>query len=69
MRLRNPRSCPKCCKQRSSRVIDSRARKGGYRRRLHLCECGETWATFESLVDPKAIIRALPEWAREQYTE
>jgi len=70
VRLRDPEQCQTCRRKTRAVVIDSRLRGGGYRRRLIQCrDCGTTWATFESLIDPKAIVQSLPEWARGEYLE
>lgn len=56
MKLRDPEECPQCHAVGRFRVIDSRRRKKGYRRRVHRCrECGRKWEAFLTTIDPKTI--------------
>jgi len=58
MQLRDPETCPNGHGRKSCNVIDSRVHaasetRPGYRRRRHRCNiCGETWTSYQSLINP-----------------
>lgn len=55
MTLRDIDSCPNptCGAVNRYRVVDSRKRKAGYRRRVYRCrECDTEWPVFVSTIDP-----------------
>ncbi len=53
-KLRDPERCRIC--GRRGRVIDSRVRTGGYRRRKHRCStCKVTWPSFQTTIDPRHV--------------
>lgn len=53
-KLRDPENCPKCGKK--ARVVESKKRRSGYRRRLHRCgECRVSWPSFQTTIDPRRI--------------
>jgi len=55
VKLRDPDKCPR---GHRGKVVDSRKRKSGFRRRLHHCEeCGLTWASFQTIIDPRRLSR------------
>lgn len=54
-KLRDYEVCPNCRKK--GRVIDSKKRRAGYRRRLHRCgACRISWPSYQSTIDPRRVV-------------
>jgi hypothetical protein len=64
MTLPAPEQCATCRRATRLRIIDSRLRKQGYRRRVLEClHCGNTWAVYESRVHPIEALEAITDWS------
>lgn len=56
-KLRDYELCPKCSQK--GRIVDSKKRRAGYRRRVHRCgKCRVSWPSFQSTLDPKRVVAA-----------
>jgi uncharacterized Zn finger protein len=70
MRLKDPDTCPSCGAVGRFRVIESRRRRAGYRRRVHRCrECGTRWPAFVTMIDPRRAWEAMSDYERRLYAE
>jgi hypothetical protein len=56
-RLHDPERCPRC--QQKGRVIESKVRRRGYRRRVHRCAaCKVRWRSYQTVIDPRRLFAA-----------
>jgi len=56
-RLRDPEKCPKCGDK--GRVVESKIRRQGYRRRVHRCgTCKVSWRSYQTVINPRYISAA-----------
>lgn len=69
MKLKDPEECPHCRTVGRFRVVDSRRRRRGFRRKVHRCkECGQRWSVFLSVIDPERAWEAMTDAERRLYT-
>lgn len=68
-KLRDPDECPHCHAVSRYRVVDSRRRAGGYRRRVQRCrECKKRWLVFLTVIDPRRAVESMTDYERRIYT-
>lgn len=59
MKLPHPELCRRCEKKTRIRVVESKLRKNGIRRRVFECECGYQWNVYQSTVNPITAIEEI----------
>lgn len=60
VKLPDPKRCP-ICREKRTRVVDSREVRGYIRRRRRCGQCKRDWETYETIVDPRDLPKNLIE--------